>query len=627
MSFSRTQLKSARSTVVLTYAVALLVVAGLSITTHVILGIVISDQREVALIVNHTGRQRMLSQRIAWLAPQYAETGDPATRAILRETVTEMEDSARRLRAGEIKPGLTAPLPEGVRRIYHEEDVTRRVTAYLAHARAIMDTDFPVARRERVSGENLLHLDAIMAEASGPILNTLNNIVDEYVKDSNQRIDGLQKGQQLTLVIVILTLIGEAFFIFRPLASGIITYLERVKELSKRASAAQQANDAKSSFLAHMSHELRTPMTGIIGMSELLLNSAQSPEQERMTRMLRQSAQNLQKLLNDILDLAKIEAGSMALETVDFKLSEILAEVQNLFGPSMRAKKLKFTIDTTASRSDVFRGDANRLRQILSNLVNNALKFTAEGYVRVKFWDEPAGDGRIKLHFSVSDSGVGISEDRVRRLFQRFAQEDSSTARRFGGTGLGLAICKQLAEAMGGEIEVESVGGAGSIFTFFVFVDVGNVANILRDESASLIQAGRGLEAASLHVLMAEDNPTTQLLLSHVLSLWGVKTTIASNGREALECANVQPFDVILMDMQMPELTGDEAARLIRESGGVCAATPIIAVTADAIAENHERYLAAGCTAVVTKPISWTHLAQEIRAAIEPAKAAAYATA
>ena len=624
MVFSRSKLKSARGSIIWTYALALLVVAGLSIATHIILGIVISDQREVAAIINRTGRQRMLSQRIAWLAPHYAETGDPAVRKLLRETVTEMEDAARRLRTGEIEPDVVVPLPEGVTRVYRDENVTPRVTAYLAHARAVMEAN--VLQGNMVSAEVRAHLDAIMAEASGPIVTTLNNIVNEYVQDSNQRIDRLQKSQQLTLVIVILTLIAEALFIFRPLASGIITYLERIKELSHRADAAQHASEAKSSFLAHMSHELRTPMTGIIGMSDLLLNTQQSPEQSRMTHMLRQSARNLQNLLSDILDLAKIEAGDMAFENIDFKLSDILNEVRNLFSPSMRAKNLKFTIDAASVRADIFCGDANRVRQILSNLVNNALKFTDAGSVRVRCWDEAAAGGRVKLKFSVSDTGTGISEEGLRRLFRKFQQEDSSIARRFGGTGLGLAICKQLTEAMGGEIGVESVLGSGSIFTFSVLVDAGDAAKVPQDESASLVQAGRGLQAAAPHVLMAEDNPTTQLLLSQVLSLWGVKTTVANTGREALDQANAQAFDVILMDMQMPELTGDEAARRIRASGGASAGVPIIAVTADAIAENHRRYIAAGCNAVVTKPISWPHLAEEIRAAVST-KTSAYASA
>jgi len=626
MVFSRSKLNTARSSIFLMYALALLVVAGLSIATHIILGVVIIDQREVADVVNRTGRQRMLSQRIALLSPHYAETGDPAARALLRESVNEMEESARRLRTGETQPDVFVPLPEGVSRVYRDENVTARVNAYIAHARAVLDTDVPAGRRAAAPAEIQAHLDAIMAEATGPIVLTLNNIVNQYVQDSNQRIDRLQKGQQITLVIVILTLIGEALFIFRPLASGIITYLERIKELSRRVTDARHASDAKSSFLAHMSHELRTPMTGIIGMSELLMNTQQSPEQARMTRLLRQSAQNLQGVLNDILDLAKIEAGSMTLERIDFRLSELLNEVLNLFGPSMRAKNLKFTVDAANLRGDVFHGDANRLRQILSNLVNNALKFTAAGYVRVRCWDEAAAGGRTRLKFSVSDTGVGISEDGVRRLFGRFQQEDSSIARKFGGTGLGLAICKQLAEAMGGAISVESVPGSGSIFTFSVLVDAGNAAKLPHDESASLVQAGHGLQAAALHVLMAEDNPTTQLLLGQVLSLWGIKTTVANTGREALEHANAQAFDVILMDMQMPELTGDEAARQIRQGGGASAAVPIIAVTADAIVENHDRYMAAGCNAVVTKPISWAHLAEEIRAAAL-AKTNAYASA
>ena len=460
-------------------------------------------------------------------------------------------------------------------------------------------------------GPTLEHLSAILTEASEPILTTLDNIVRQYVAESDVRIEKLQSSQQITLIIVILTLTAEALFIFRPLASGILAAVERMKELSRRATDAQRASAAKSSFLAHISHELRTPMTGIIGMTDLLLNSPQSPEQEKMTRLLRQSAQNLHDLLNDILDLAKIEVGSITLESVDFSLSDLLTSVRELFAHTMQAKGLAFVFETPETPIDVFRGNPKHLRQVLYNLVSNALKFTNAGYVRVKCWQENADAGQATLKFSVTDSGIGISQDNIERLFGKFEQEDSSTAHRFGGAGLGLAICKQLTEAMGGGIEVHSTKGSGSVFTFSVRVKRGDPVG--QNTAGASLQAGRDPENPNLNILVVDDNPTTQFLIREVLAFWGHAVTSADSGHEAFERILVDNFDVILLDMQMPELNGEQTARLIRAIGGTSATTPIIAVTADAVVANHKRYFAAGCSSVVTKPISWDHLAKEIQ--------------
>jgi signal transduction histidine kinase/CheY-like chemotaxis protein len=611
MVLFRPKLNTPRHKITWTYVLALAVVAGLSIATHLILGMVISDQQEVAQIVNRTGRQRMLSQRVAWLAPHYAQTGNPATRALLTETINEMENAARQLRTGETEKGHIVPLPNSIQAIYTAEDVTRRVSEYLTHARAVAATDIPAGTHAR-GGPVLDHLNAIMSEASGPILNTLDNIVSQYVRESDARIARLQNGQNITLLIVILTLTAEALFIFRPLASGLISYVDRVKELTRRASDAQRASDAKSSFLANMSHELRTPMTGIIGMSDLLLNSAQSPEQEKVTRLLRQSAQNLQELLNDILDLAKIEAGGMVVESVDFRLSELLNSVRELYDYAMQRKGLKFTFETTVAHGDVFHGDPKHMRQVLCNLVGNALKFTDSGVVRVKTSQELLEDGSSILKFSVIDSGIGIAEENIPRLFAKFEQEDTSTARRFGGTGLGLAICKQLVEAMDGAIEVESVKGKGSTFSFSVKVGTGDPQNISADHAGVSLQGSLNPEQNTLKILLADDNPTTQFLVMEVLSFWGHEVVTADNGREAIERVQAMNFDIVIVDMQMPEMNGEEAARWIRANGGVSATIPIIALTADAILDNRKRYIAAGCNAVVTKPISWDELARQI---------------
>jgi CheY-like chemotaxis protein/HPt (histidine-containing phosphotransfer) domain-containing protein len=358
-------------------------------------------------------------------------------------------------------------------------------------------------------------------------------------------------------------------------------------------------------------------MTGIMGICDLFAAGEQSPEQTRMVKMLRRSAQTLLDLLNDILDLAKIEAGRLTIESVDFDLSALLLEIQNLFASAMSEKGLGLIVDGAAETGEAFRGDPKRLRQILCNLVGNALKFTDAGTVHVRHWQD--AEGKV-LTFSVSDTGVGISEDGLKRLFRKFEQEDATTARRYGGTGLGLAISKQLAEAMGGTIAVESTKGKGTTFTFSVRVEPGDAAKVLTSALEVPGQAGKQqLAGRRLRILLAEDNPTSRFIIERMLGQWGHDVTSVSDGRQAVTHTLAEKFDVILMDMQMPIMDGDEAARLIRASGSVFAETPIIALTADGIVEHHQNYINAGCNSVVTKPVSWNVLAKAIAVLLAPA--------
>ena len=404
---------------------------------------------------------------------------------------------------------------------------------------------------------------------------------------------------------------------FRPLVGKVSNYVEEVLEHSRRASAArraaQHANAAKTAFLSNMSHELRTPMTGIMGICDLLTSSHQPPEQAKMTRMLKQSAQILLDLLNDILDLAKIEAGRMSSESIDFDFGALLADVRNLFDPGMAEKGLTFSVEGAGESGAVFRGDPKHIRQILCNLVGNALKFTDSGSVKLGTQRRTEGDGVI-LTFTVADTGIGISEEGVTRLFRKFEQEEDSTARRYGGTGLGLAISKQLSEAMGGGIDVKSTKGLGSTFTVHVRVQRGDPAAVTAAADAVPVRAGDELSGLALNILLAEDNLTTQFILTRMLTLWGQNVTAVGDGRAAVQRAAQERFDIILMDMQMPVMDGDEATRKIRAGAGASAESPIAALTADNITEHHRRYLDAGCDVVMTKPVVWSVLAQQIRA-------------
>ena len=401
----------------------------------------------------------------------------------------------------------------------------------------------------------------------------------------------------------------------------IAAVLDRRQRLERDALTAREfaerANAAKSAFLANMSHELRTPMTGILGMCDLLLASKQTPDQQAVTETLERSARSFLEMLNDLLDLAKIEAGRMSLDARDFRFSEVMKDALEFFAPAMSQKGLEYSVDWAPLEHDVLKGNAKRLRQILFNLIGNALKFTENGSVIVRRRQHQEVDGTIVSIVEVADTGIGIPEDVRGRLFRPFEQLDNSGARRFGGTGLGLNICKQLVEAMGGAIHLDSSQGIGSTFAFSVRLPRGKAEEIERRFALTPARSGEVLKDFNLSILLVEDNPTTQFLMTQILKLWSQSCTVAANGEQALEQVEQRHFDVILMDMQMPVMDGPEAVRHIRNSDGPSAKTPIIAFTADAIPENRARYLAAGCNGVVTKPIEWDVLAREIRALID----------
>jgi signal transduction histidine kinase/ligand-binding sensor domain-containing protein/ActR/RegA family two-component response regulator len=364
--------------------------------------------------------------------------------------------------------------------------------------------------------------------------------------------------------------------------------------------AAIEASRLKSEFLANMSHEIRTPMNGVIGMTDLALEHALEPRVREYLQTVRSSADALLHVINDILDFAKIEAGKLDLAAIDFDLRQLVTDVVTLLGPRARDKGLVFSCDLPSSLPPRLVGDPLRLRQVLTNLVGNALKFTDSGDVRVEVSAVAAPDaGRpIGLRFAVTDTGIGIAESDRARIFDAFTQADGSSTRRFGGTGLGLAISAQLVQLMGGRLEVASELGRGSTFSFVISFVVAE-APAVTPERTRIVPAGRRLS-----VLVAEDNPVNQLLTQRLLEKAGHTVTMVDTGAAALDALTRATFDVVLMDVQMPEMNGFEATRGIRESeGAVGRRIPIIALTAHAMRGDRERCLDAGMDGYVTKPI------------------------
>jgi len=373
--------------------------------------------------------------------------------------------------------------------------------------------------------------------------------------------------------------------------------------------AAEEASSAKSMFLANMSHEVRTPMNAVIGMLDLTLETDLTEDQRDNLKTAKEAADNLLSLLNDILDISRVEAGKVKLEHIEFDLWKVVESIAKGLSVLANKKNIKLTSSIHADVPRFVVGDSTRLRQIIINLVNNAIKFTHEGKVEIGVQAMRVSDEEVKITILVSDTGIGIPKDKQELIFDVFTQADTSVTRRYGGTGLGLAICKKLVEMMGGRIWIESEEGAGSTFFFTAQFKIKSKTetDIAREEALPSMSSKK--EASSkglriLNILLAEDNLLNQKIAEKLLGKRGWLVTIAQNGQEVLNQLREKSFDVILMDVQMPIFDGLETTKIIRhkeqETGGHI---PIIAMTARAMAEDEKKCLDAGMDAYISKPI------------------------
>lgn len=389
---------------------------------------------------------------------------------------------------------------------------------------------------------------------------------------------------------------------FQSMTRKIQSQFETINMERERA---ERASQAKNDFLANMSHEIRTPMNGVLGMLELLEGTRLDEEQSELVRLLSSSGQSLLSIINDILDYSKIEAGALELDIHSFDLRNCLEDILVLFAPRAREKKLTMSQEVASDVPRRLNGDVTRLQQILTNLLANAVKFTRKGHIELKVVVSHHQGDKVGLLFSIKDSGIGISEEAIKNIFRPFVQADSGITRRHGGTGLGLSICRMLVELMDGRIWIESQLGKGSTFFFEITMDDLDAEYISPEQATIEKQVSIARE---LRVLVVEDNVINQKVALRMLQRLDLHPQLATNGREAIEMALKKPFDIIFMDIQMPELDGLQATREILESSNLQTPPMIVALTANAFEHDREACLKAGMKAFIRKPFKLSEL-------------------
>jgi signal transduction histidine kinase/AmiR/NasT family two-component response regulator len=537
-------------------------------------------------------------------------------RGALQADTNGVTRSEQQAVVGYLNGGAKAAGPQGVVRLGPSVAVIKPL-ASMTDDRAALLLRYPLAQALRpydwllgaMAALGLLGLALIAAGSWALAKNVTRPIL--ALRDAAER---LQRGEDASVEA---TGSDEIAALERSFNTMARTIRERERDLKASTTRAELANRAKSEFLSNMSHEIRTPLNGILGMAQVMSRQATDPEHRQRLDVIRESGEALLGILNSILDVSKIEAGTLELELQDFELAAMVEAACAPHAAEAREKGLGFSINLPPALARAWRGDRLRLRQVLSNLVSNAVKFTAAGQVEIAVTQGAAG-----LSFTVADTGMGIPADYLEWVFESFAQVDGAATRRTGGVGLGLSISRDLARLMGGELTVRSREGEGTVVTFEVPLEARPAAAIAPAEPITP-SADEG-EGRPLRILAAEDNKTNQMILTALLEPLGLDLTLVENGREAVEACARTDFDLVLMDIQMPEMTGVEATVAIRQAEAELSRRhiPILAVTANVMAHQVAEYHQVGMSDVIAKPIEAGKLFEAMEAALDAAEAA-----
>ena len=478
------------------------------------------------------------------------------------------------------------------------------------------ERDFPFTNQALREGKTYLEAPHIAVKAVVP------DLPDDQALAVAQGIhDTLAKGEPVELkthlgTVMQVVEIPLSFGGWVAVGADVTALRERERELKKARKQAEAANEAKSAFLANISHEIRTPLNGILGMAQLMAASELSAEQRDQLETILDSGKTLMAILNDVLDLSKIEAGKFDISPIDNDLGHLLHRVEKLFAPRADEKGIGLTLSIDGEMANFLRFDPVRVRQCVSNLIWNAIKFTEKGGVTISASTVPAGGDAFDVRISVSDTGMGMSAETLGKLFAPFTQAETSTARRFGGTGLGLSISRKLARLMDGDVAAASEEGKGSTFTFtFRAVRGRRVSEAPR--AADVDQTGGARWAKGLAVLLVDDHALNRKVARLFLEPLGIEITEAENGADAIRELQTRVFGLVLLDMHMPVMNGEETLRHIRNHEAAFREVPVIALTADSLGPDNARYNEMGADGYVGKPIDHRELIIEIGRVLE----------